>query len=101
MARRKEDENMMNNMENMEGRGMRSESTGSQNSSNLHSVSHFSRRDLKGVVESSHMDSSKNGTGESSQYSIGNSKLTSNIDSIYGFYKKKGVDGDDLDDDDP
>lgn len=101
MARRKEDEHMMNSMA-MDGTGVRSETSGSQNSSNLHSVSHFSRRDLKGVVESSHLDSSsKHGTGESSQYSIGNSKLTSNIDSIYGFYKKKGVDGDDMDDDDP
>jgi hypothetical protein len=56
MAKRRQDEQMMN----CEEASKNDQSEVSQNSSNMHSVSHFSRRDLKGVVESSHMDSSKN-----------------------------------------
>ena len=71
------------------------ESTSNQDSAQ-NSVSNISRRDLKGIAESSAIDSSmvtNNVRGVDSQ--ISNTKLSSNIDSIYGFYKKKDEDGDD------
>jgi len=69
-----------------------------ESSVGANSVSNISRRDLKGVIgDSSHLESSaisnlRGQTGEEIH-----SKVTSNIDSIYGFYKKKGEEDDDED----
>lgn len=73
----------------------------SQLSMSSHAISKISRRDLKDVIghESSALDSSmmqkRTVTEESSSSQLTNQKVTSNIDSIYGFYKKKGKGDDD------
>ena len=60
------------------------------------SASHISRRDLKGIIgnESSAFESSVT-SNNASRSQVSNNKVTSNIDSIYGFYKKKGAGDDD------
>ena len=71
------------------------------------SVGTISRKELKGIVNgaenSSNFESTSFGIGtsrqvDSSSYIIaGTSKMISNIDSIYGFYKKKGNEDDNED----
>lgn len=100
MAYKRKQDEMMNQLSG-------SAECSANESSQPMSVNSLSRKDLKAIVgnENSNFESSlgphSRVAGDStSQLSNHSSKMTSNIDSIYGFYKKKGADDDDVDNDD-